>query len=239
MYTCFMSGQLNLDLMARTWGGKRAGAGRPRGEKQHDSPHVKRPKHVARHPLHVVWRTVAGAPNLRTPTCYAAIRDALAKHREDVRIVHVSIQANHLHLLVEARDAVALTTGLRSVGVLLAREINRASARTGKLFAYRYHATAITSPRQMFNTLAYVLNNWRKHREDRGSTAYLDRYSSAIAFDGWEVAFATPIGYEPLPVQGATTWLLRVGWRRHGTIHSHHCPTVIGVSRPTACRRRT
>jgi len=219
-----MSGQLNLDLAARTWGGKRAGAGRPRREKQHDSPHVKRPRHAARHPLHVVWRTVVGAPCLRTPTCYAAIRDALATPRDDFRIAHISIQANHLHLIVEARDAVALASGMRAVGVSLAREINRASGRTGKLFAYRYHATAITSPRQMFNTLAYVLNNWRKHREDRGSSAYLDRYSSAIAFDGWEIVFAIPVGYEPLPVRCATTWLLQSGWRRYGSIHSHLCP---------------
>ena len=219
-----MSGQLNLDLQVRTWGGKRAGAGRPRREQQHDSPHVKRPKHVGRHPLHVVLRTVAGAPNLRTLACYAAIRFVLARTRDDFRIVHLSIQKNHLHFIIEATDRIALTRGMRSVGVSLAHAIGRATGHRGKVFAYRFHATAITSPRQMHNTLAYVLNNWRKHREDRDSTAYLDRYSSALAFDGWELRFAIPTDYLPLPVSVARTWLASVGWRRHGIIDSHRCP---------------
>jgi REP element-mobilizing transposase RayT len=162
---------------------------------------------------------------LRTPECYAAIGRVLGRaKRADFRVVHVSIQRNHLHFIIEAGDAEARTAGMRSLGGSLARAINRARGRTGKLFAYRYHATAIASPRQMFNTLDYVLNNWRKHREDRGSRAYLDRYSSAIAFDGWECSFATPASYAPLPVRPATTWLLRVGWRRHGTIDSRHHP---------------
>ncbi len=57
----------------------------------------------------------------------------------------------------------------QSLAITAARAINRAAGRRGKVFAFRYHATRITTPRQMRNTLAYVLNNWRRHGEDQRS----------------------------------------------------------------------
>ena len=45
-------------------------------------------------------------------------------------------------------------------------QINKTLERTGKVFQFRYHRVDITTPRQMRCALAYVLNNWRRHRED-------------------------------------------------------------------------
>jgi hypothetical protein len=72
----------------------------------------------------------------------------------------------------------------------------------------------------------YVLNNWRRHDEDRRSDALVDRYSSAVRFDGWKdiVRFAIPDEYDPLPVVSPTTWLLRAGWRKHGPIPTNFVP---------------
>jgi hypothetical protein len=119
---------------------------------------------------------------------------------------------------------------MRSLAICAALAINRVCGRRGKVFAYRYHAKAITSPRQMRNTLAYVLNNWRRHNEDERSaaarSAMLDPYSTAIRFTGWKEVprFAVPVGYEPLPAAAPETWLLRVGWRRHGLVSVHEVP---------------
>ena len=44
----------------------------------------------------------------------------LPKNREDFRIVHYSIQNDHLHMLVEADDARALTNGMKSFVVRVA-----------------------------------------------------------------------------------------------------------------------
>ena len=133
------------------------------------------------------------------------------------------MQYGHLHFLVEASDATALSRGMQAMAIVAARRINRATGRRGKVFAYRFHATAITNPRQARNALAYILCNWRRHREDlqsdRARRATLDPYASALAFDGWHSGpFATPPGYEPLPVSAARTWLLAEGWRRHGLL---------------------
>ena len=180
---------------------------------------------------HVVLRTRKDVPRLRRGKTYEAIRRALQRTLGETafRVCHTSIQRNHLHFLIEANDGAALSHGMRSLAIMAARAINRVLGRKGKVFAYRYHATAISSPRQMRNALSYVLNNWRRHDEDESSEAAhrasLDPYSTAIHFRGWrEGVFAVPAGFEPLPSAAPETWLLRVGWERHGPIGAFEVP---------------
>jgi REP element-mobilizing transposase RayT len=210
----------------RTWGGARVGAGRKRSSNHHDAPHRKRPTLSSKHPVHVVLRAEKGVPRLRTGRAYKAIRRVLVRclGRSDFRVVHLSIQKNHLHFLVEANDRRALTKGMQGLASTAARALNRELGRDGKFFAFRYHATQISTTWQARNALSYVLNNWRKHREDLETPltmqARIDPYSSGIAFKGWAggVVFAIPPGYEPLPVSAPATWLLSKGWARHGRI---------------------
>ncbi len=81
----------------------------------------------------------------------------------------------------------------------------------------------------MRNALAYVLNNSRKHAAQRGkklARRWLDPYSSAAQLDGWKGGYTEldfrdvgpPVGRAP------QTWLLRVGWRRHGLIPVEEVP---------------
>ena len=45
------------------------------------------------------------------------------------------------------------------------------------------------TPRQVRNCLSYVLNNWRRHEEDRRSVAKgwkVDPFSSGAYFSGWK-----------------------------------------------------
>ena len=134
--------------------------------------------------------------------------------------------AREVHEL--APRGVALTRGVQGLCIAMSRRLNRRLGRTGAVFAHRYDARAITSPRQARHCVSYVINNWRRHREDwrtpEARRAVVDPYSSAPQFDGWrdlspEAARASmPPAYEPLPTAHATTWLLTTGWRRHGEI---------------------
>jgi REP element-mobilizing transposase RayT len=224
--------QLPLDLRPRSWGGARAGAGRKRTGRCMDVPHRQRPEVSRRHPLHVVLRTRKDVPRLRGGPTYRAIdralRHVLGEHA--FRVVHTSIQHNHLHFLVEADDKRALSRGMRSLTITAALAINRALGRKGEVFAYRYNAKPITNPRQMRNALAYVLNNWRRHKEhlrsEAAGRARIDPYSTAIHFAGWKEGprFAVPAGFEPLPSAEAQTWLLRVGWQMYGPISAYAVP---------------
>jgi putative transposase len=158
----------------------------------------------------------------RTREFYARVHCALrgTLGRDDFRIVHVSLQNKHLHLLVEASDRRALTRGMQSFTIRLARIFNRDTNRGGRVFVYRYHATQIRTARHARNALAYVLNNWRRHRVDRDQpTAKLDRYSSGVSFDGWRGGrLRVPPGYDPLPVSPPRTNLLGSEWQKFGLI---------------------
>jgi len=165
---------------------------------------------------------------------YRAIGRVLIRYlgRDEFRIVQLSIQSNHLHLIVEARDRVALSRGMQSFAINVARAINGVWRRLGEVFAGRYHATQIRSARQARNTLGYVLNNWRRHREDVASArcmqAQLDPYSSAISFEGWTRRFGVPEGYVPLSVSPPRTEMLRTGWMQHGRLDPWEVPGPVG-----------
>ena len=215
-----------------THGGRRAGAGRKKSGKKLGGPHRARPSLSPRHPVHVVLRTERWVPRLRERRVYRVLRRVLTRYLGDprIRIVHLSIQHNHLHLLVEAKDRRALTRGMQSFAINAARALNAHFGSTGKVFAHRYHATQITSARQARNSLAYVLNNWRRHREDLASwhtlAAKLDPYASGLAFTGWARGrrFVVPPGFTPLPVAPPQTSLLRTDWRRHGLLDPFEIP---------------
>jgi len=114
------------------------------------------------------------------------------------------------------------------LGRRIQRAINAAWGSIGKVFAHRYHASQIKTARYARRALAYVLNNWRHHREDvvdaRCRAAKLDPYSSGIAFTGWTERFATPVRYEPLPVSPPATQLLRGGWAMLGPLDPFEVP---------------
>src|SRR3954468_14741186 len=178
-------------------GGKRRGAGRKPKGRRAGSSHKIRPEIAARHPVHVVLRVSGAVGNLRRRFTYRALREATltTARREDFRIVHLSIQRTHVHLLVEADDKRALAAGMQGFQISAAKHLNAAISkgqpgprRRGTVFPDRYHATIITSPRQARHALSCCLNNWRRHQEDRVmpmASWAIDWFSSAAMFPGW------------------------------------------------------
>ena len=203
----------------RTWGGKRRGAGRkPKGE-QAGASHGARPELTGRHPLLVTLKVRREVWNLRARRAMARILPALAPvlAKSGMRVVHYSVQRDHIHLVGEADGKPALTTGMRSLCTSIAKRLNALMERKGKVFADRFHERVLTTPRQVRNALRYVLCNARKHAIAPSDRRWLDPCSSAAVFDGWsiEVTSLAPHGIDP-PTLPPTTWLLRVGWRRAG-----------------------
>jgi len=198
-----------------TWGGAREGAGRKPAPGRPNVKHRPRPEHQARHPVHVTMRLRRGVASLREDRLARAVIRALERSRAaGRRIVHYSIQSDHLHFLIEADSRRELSTVARGTAIRIARQVNAAVGARGRLFADRYHARALTSPTAVRFGLVYVLQNWKKHeRFARG----LDPLSSGPAFHGWVrapvVGFAR---FDQRPVSEPQTWLAREGWLRGG-----------------------
>src|SRR5215831_5557057 len=150
-------------------GGKRRGAGRPPKGSRAGSPHNQRPFLDPRYPVHVTLRVVDAVRSLRRRRTYHAIREAtlVTARRDNFRIVQLSIQRTHVHLLVEADDKAALAAGMQGFQISAAKHLNAAISkgrpgprRRGAVFPDRYHAEIITSPTQARHALSYVVNNW-------------------------------------------------------------------------------
>jgi len=154
--------------------------------------------------------------------------------RDEFRLVHYSLQRDHLHAIVEADGPEALGRGMKSLAARLARAVNRALRRSGPVLRERYHLRVLTSPTQVRNALRYVLLNARRHwAKRRGSRdlpgpVRLDPASSARWFQGWR---SGSVGAEEVARTGdlpavrvPRTWLLAVGWRRLGLLDPAEVP---------------
>src|SRR5678815_823314 len=221
---------LQPGLPFRQWGGRRKGAGRKPNGPRAGVSHLARPSLATRFPVHVTLRLRDGIPSLRTGRMHAALRRCLAEANARAsktgrcRVVHYSIMPNHLHLLWEASDREALSRGVQGLATRIARAVNRVAERTGPVFRDRYHARILKTPREVRHGLAYVVSNARRHGLVRGRAreGWVDPYSSAAAFDGWRGRIAAP--RFAVPVARARTWLLSVGWRRHGLLDPTAAP---------------
>jgi len=186
--------------------------------------------------------------SLRTQFVFPTLRKALAdttRARADFRITQFSVQGDHVHLVVEADSKQALSRGMQGLAIRIARRVNGLVSRSGKLWADRFFSRALTSPRSVRNALAYVLNNFRKHRASGG--AQIDPYSSAPYFTGfselrgkppWALPRSrrlplTPQGVPPpkfddeIPICEPRTWLANVGWRRAGLVALAEAPSTM------------
>lgn len=201
-----------LELAIRTHGGQRKGAGRKRRSAE-TIPHASREVFDgARHPLHITLRVARGVYNLRSQRGFNCVRRALAaeQRRGTLRVVHYSVQGNHVHLVAEAHNRVVLGRRMKGFGIRFARAVNRMMRRRGRVLAERYHLHVLRSRSEARNAVRYVLGNHVKHTAQNGKEGIaIDPYSSApwalrriprwLPFTG------------PPPLTAPATWLLRIG----------------------------
>jgi REP element-mobilizing transposase RayT len=150
------------------------------------------------------------------------------------RIIQYSIQNDHLHAIVEATNERDRASGMKSIGSRLARAVNRVFRRHGPVLADRYHLHVLRTPREVRHALAYVLLNARRHLAKLGRPAprdpSADPASSGRWFEGWTRRVQP--APDPPAVAPPRTWLLRVGWRRHGLVSPAEVPGAAPPDRP-------
>jgi len=184
-------------------------------------------------------RTVRSAPNLREGVVFRVVeREIRGASRRGLRIVHFSVQRDHVHMIVEASDGPSLWRGLQRFESRVAMEINRVAGRSGKLWRERYHRRDLASPSQVRNALVYVLMNVRKR--DGGNAILighhlttLDPCSSARWFSDWHPAASPPRAAprapdDPPPTVPGQTWLANRGWRPRGLLRFDELPRSPG-----------
>lgn len=219
----------------RTRGGARKGAGRPRKpENVGLLPHTARPALERHVPIHVTLRGVKGTPNLRAEHLTSIVREEIrCASAKGLRVVHFSIQTNHLHLIVEANKSIDLSRGVQRLASRVARLVNMAVGRRGRFWRERYHRADLHTPRQVRNALVYCLFNVRKHArgpEAERARHVLDVRCSSVAWvEAWKADDNLKVRIAaaragPRMVAAPQTYLARRGWRRHGDLRPDEMP---------------
>ena len=149
-------------------------------------------------------RMADGVYNLRGGRAQALVGRTVLRGagKFGVSVVQVSVQGNHIHLLVEAPDQISLGRALKGMAVRLARGLNKLMGRAGRVVGDRYHAHLLQTPTEVRHAIHYIRHNFRKHEAQRGRVlpaSFLDPCSS----DG---------GLSSCVVR-ATVWLLGAGRR--------------------------
>ena len=170
-------------------------------------------------------RREKGLPSMRTPEVRRAVFRAMEESagRFGMGVVHFSILGNHLHMIVEASDQMALSKGMAGFKIRLARALNVLWGRRGRVWAGRYFAQLVRSPRVMRNALLYVLNNARRHGVRLGRDV-VDPFSSGRWFSGWLEGDLSLVAPLHSPVVEPRYWLLREGWWHAGLISLYAVP---------------
>ena len=154
--------QLTLRLTS-TRGGARPGAGRKKSPHS-GPPHVRRERLSPRVPVHVTVRFERGLPSMRSQVLARSVMAQIGRARERFwRVVHFSVQATHLHLVVEVENEQELGRAMQGLGVRVAKNVNRLLCRKGAVVAGRHHAHPLRTPREVRNAIAYVMCNAQKH----------------------------------------------------------------------------
>lgn len=211
---------------------------RPAPERVGFVPHRTREEHEREHPVHVSMRRVKRAPSLRSERIFHEILLQLARaKRLGVRVVHYSVQHDHLHLIVEGQSRQDLSAQMRKLFSRMALAVNAVAKRRGSLFRDRHHRAELDGPTKARNALVYVLFNDRKHHAQKGgaiSEAFLselDDHSSVAWLEpkDWDERARPPpeviarmrartrdIAGLGAPRTEPETWFAQAGWRIRG-----------------------
>jgi REP element-mobilizing transposase RayT len=187
---------------------------------------VPRKSFHSRYPLLLTLRLAEGLPSLRSSASFRIVAQALKEARErlQTRIVHYSVQRDHVHLIMESEGERALSRAMKGLMVRIARGLNRHLGRRGRVWGDRYHVRILRTPKEVKFALGYVLHNVRKHARalwERWKNL-LDPLSSAGCFEGSSKrAFGRSLGPKGAEAQ---SWLLRIGWKRHGLLDPAYLP---------------
>lgn len=185
-----------------TWGGARAGAGRPK-----TSPfvsHLARPRmENLRCPVKITLRLRAGLPSLRSDPLFLAFEKAsLRARRFGLRIIEYSVQPKAIHLLCEFKENEDLERSLKSLNTTLAIAVKKevkaehGTEHKGPVFLGRYKLETLRHGREVRATLREFFFGdpgtpsaaaIRAAREDAFTSAPLFTRLRELSYDGLAV----------------------------------------------------
>jgi REP element-mobilizing transposase RayT len=202
-----MKKQIEFNLQKGTWGGRRENSGRMR-IKSAGVAHRSREKVSMRTPVHINLKL---SHSLRNGTGIAALRRSVENARKYLKILHYSLETNHIHLIIEAKDNEHLEMGMRSFTNTFVKMIGK-----GSLQKERYHLHVLRTREEVRNAFRYVIMNHLNHTKMNSIKA--DLFSSLHTLDLKETARLYQVSIietkklRPVDLDQPSSWLAKQGF---------------------------
>lgn len=142
----------------------RKGAGRPA---IHDPGirHTSRPLLKKTSSLHLTVKVKKIKAEIKNKVVLQILKRAILNaRRRGLKVVHYSLEYDHVHLLIEADNNYILGKGMQAFGVTFSKAINKLKQLKGGVYKHRYHFRQISSARQFKNVMNYIFRNGVKHK---------------------------------------------------------------------------
>lgn len=133
----------------------------------HDSGirHTSRPLLKRAASLHLTIKVLRNKAEIKNKSVLKLLKHAIQRARlQGLKVIHYSLEYDHVHLLIEADNNASLGKGMQALGVTMAKGINRLKRLKGAVYKHRYHFRQISSPRQLKYVMNYIFKNGMKHR---------------------------------------------------------------------------
>lgn len=127
-------------------------------------------------PLHLTVKLKRA--DIQNKVVLRILKHAIYRSRlQGVRVVHFSLEHDHVHLYVECGNNFVLGKAMKAFGVTFVRGINKFKRSKGQLYKYRYHLRILKSAREVKNVINYILKNGIKHGR---TLKVINPYNSAL-----------------------------------------------------------
>ena len=159
-----------FNLFKGTRGGRRPGSGRKRIHSPGVS-HRKRETLTKRTPQHINFNFNCRIQNKQ---CLKLLKRSIEKAQKlGLKIIHFSLQSNHVHLITEAENNQVLTQGMRALTITFSKGLKK-----GRVQLERYHLHVLKTLKEAKHAIHYVLFNEQKHSKHQWTC--INGYSSVV-----------------------------------------------------------
>lgn len=141
--------------------------------------HTERPIFKKARSLHLTIKVRENKADIKSRRLLKALHHAIKRARlMKLKIIHYTLEFNHVHLLVEADNNSTLHKGMQAFGISFSKAINRSKRLKGTVYKHRYHFRQICSSRELKNVLHYIFHNGIKHGR---TNSLIDPFNSMVA----------------------------------------------------------
>lgn len=138
--------------------------------------HIKREEILRPRPLHLTVKLIRA--DIQNKSILKALRHAILRGRlQGLKIIHYSLEHDHIHLYAESENNEVLSKAMKAFGVSLVKKMNRHFRAQGPCYKTRYHLRVLRSASEVKNVINYILKNGIKHRRTK---SIIDSYNSAL-----------------------------------------------------------